>query len=582
MGVPPAACAPALRPPPGRGDLDPAGEIGLANGLGLLVFLGWLYLVPPPFVAANELYAIRRIAASALDEPAGPCRGASGGSAESQGAGPRRRPCLDEALAAYRDARLAAGHPEDRPLPVVILAAAGGASRAAAWTLSAARMLDKETGGDFGRHLFAISGVSGGSLGAVSYLQYLRAQPSGPGNVDWGHERIDAALHRLATGDLLVASLATYFLNDTFARLVGGAPVLARTDRGLALELAFERHWADQAGLRLADGEARRGLLATFAVDQTGWTPHLLLNGTDAASGRRVITSTFRFDPADDVFAASDDLLGILGKDVPAATAVTNSARFPYVSPAGRFTDREGRSRQVLDGGYFENYGARTAAELAQAVADRSRRDERAGRGPRLVPIVVVVSNDAEALRVAEDNDDLPLTLERVSVACPNPRLVKGGARSAETTITGRPLYPEADPRTPLPVEAAQRLNRRQSGSFAAEVLAPLVGLYATRGAHGQDALHLLRRDVCPADGEGAPRMFHLALPRPDWEGEAAPMNWVLNDDARNFLLEVAPRLVFNIGQAHALRAAMAEVARRPSPDAGSLQTAGGQGRRLP
>jgi hypothetical protein len=122
--------------------------------------------------------------------------------------------------------------------------------------------------------------------------------------------------------------------------------------------------------------------------------------------------------------------------------------------------------------------------------------------------------------------------------------------------------------------------------------MAPFLGLYAIRGAHGQDALHLLRRDLCPADGEGgAPRMFHLALPRPDWDGEAAPMNWVLNEDARRFLLEVAPRLVFNVGQAHALRAAMAEVTRPPAPpgtpsaartdpnsaaDAGPLQTAGG------
>jgi hypothetical protein len=85
---------------------------------------------------------------------------------------------------------------------------------------------------------------------------------------------------------------------------------------------------------------------------------------------------------------------------------------------------------------------------------------------------------------------------------------------------------------------------------YAAEFIGPPLGLYATRGAHGQDALHILRRQQCPPPGENSlPRLFHVALPRPELGKEAAPMNWVLNPAARAYLLEVAPMIPFNLEQ---------------------------------
>ena len=554
-------------------------EVEAASPIGLGLLLLCLFVLPPLFVDENDVYKIRLVQygqagglkAARLDEARGPC--APRGPDEEDTRAGLRRPCITEALAAWRDARIASGHPADRPLPVVIVAAEGGASRAAAWMLSAMRMLDEQTDGAFGRHLFAISGVSGGSLGAVTYLQALRSHPRADGGLDWRHPRVNAALREIASGDLLSTSIATYFLNDTFGRFLASA---AGTDRAVALEFAFERHWASPDGLNMEGPRNRHGLVAASEAGGPR-LPHLLLNGTDRATGRRVITSTIRFDPADDLFAASDDLLGILGADVPAATAVTNSARFPYVSPAGRFTDAQAVRRQVLDGGYFENYGARTAAELARKVAE-------VGGPMNLEPIVVVVSNDAEALRGAETDEDrrarLGLRLrsappaspplEEATVACPDRPRDPGAV-----AIGSVPLYPPHDPRRPLPVDTAERLNRKQSGRFVSELVAPLLGLYATRGAHGQDALHALRRALCPAADDGAPRrMFHLALPRPDHPGEAAPMNWVLNSKARYFLLDVAPNLVFNQRQARALAEAMQEVAEQPKPPVRPTKTA--------
>jgi hypothetical protein len=458
-----------------------------------------------------------------------------------------RRPCLLEALNGWIGA-----HPDERdapgPMPVVIVAAEGGASRAAVWLLSAMRMLDAKTEGLFGRHLFAISGVSGGSLGAVTYLEAVRAYGQGKPWFDWKNRRIVAALDRLGDGDLLAAGISTYFLNDMLGRFAGvlwsGVP-----DRAEALERAFERHWAWGAALAVPKKQAEAGLIKLWS-DAPAGAPHLLLNGTDGETGGRLITSTIRFDQTDDLFAASDDLLGILGFDVPASTAVTNSARFPYISPAGRFKD-QGRLRQVIDGGYFENYGVRTAAELARGIGAVGVR-----HGLDILPVVVVVSNDADALRETPeearklrpqdpDLNETP-TLEEVTVTC---RSLTGGPAAA------------------VAVEIASE-REKAVGGYAAEFIGPLLGLYATRGAHGQDALHILRRQQCPPPGENSlPRLFHVALPRPEQGKEAAPMNWVLNPAARAYLLEVAPMIPFNLEQAKALHTLFTTLRQRGSID---------------
>jgi hypothetical protein len=56
--------------------------------------------------------------------------------------------------------------PAQKKLPIVIVAAAGGGLRAAYWTATLLGELHDRSNGDFSKSLFAISGVSGGALGA--------------------------------------------------------------------------------------------------------------------------------------------------------------------------------------------------------------------------------------------------------------------------------------------------------------------------------------------------------------------------------------------------------------------------------
>jgi hypothetical protein len=99
----------------------------------------------------------------------------------------------DVDLKAWREARLAddpAGlarkQPASRP-PLIIVATAGGGIRAAYWTTTVLGGLQEELAGDekkFNEMLYAISGVSGGSLGAAVYRMLIAEAAKNDGSVD--------------------------------------------------------------------------------------------------------------------------------------------------------------------------------------------------------------------------------------------------------------------------------------------------------------------------------------------------------------------------------------------------------------
>lgn len=90
-----------------------------------------------------------------------------------------KRVDVSVALQAWREQAVtrhcgsAAACPADTALPVVIVAAAGGGLRAAYWTADVLATLHDKSEGKFSKSLFAISGVSGGALGATVYRALL-------------------------------------------------------------------------------------------------------------------------------------------------------------------------------------------------------------------------------------------------------------------------------------------------------------------------------------------------------------------------------------------------------------------------
>jgi hypothetical protein len=115
--------------------------------------------------------------------------------------------------------------------------------------------------------------------------------------------------------------------------------------------------------------------------------------------------------------------------DIRLSTAAHNSARFPIVSPAGEIRNRQHQViDRIVDGGYFENYGALGAMELAQAI----RAIE-----PKLAPFVLVISNDPDEdpdLTKVDVADDAVLAGVSVPIAAVvNTRTSRGRLAAGQT-----------------------------------------------------------------------------------------------------------------------------------------------------
>ncbi|MEN3369282.1 MAG: hypothetical protein V7609_1425 [Verrucomicrobiota bacterium] len=245
--------------------------------------------------------------------------------------------------------------------PLFIVATEGGGIRAAYWTATVLGGL-QDANADFAPHLFAISGVSGGSLGAVVF-DALLAEPNPSFKFK---EKADDILGQ----DFLSPALGSMLYPDFIQRFLP-FPV-DYFDRGRALELGWERGWRDTMGNNRLAGS----FVDLWNAPPREWMPALFLNGTSVEKGNRIITTNLRLT---NVFLDAEDAADKLAEHglpatkagcfIPLSTAADMSARFSYVSPAGRFPG----GSHVVDGGYFENSGATTALEIVLRIKEWCR-----------------------------------------------------------------------------------------------------------------------------------------------------------------------------------------------------------------
>ncbi|WP_374252599.1 hypothetical protein [Xanthobacter sp.] len=365
-----------------------------------------------------------------------------------------RRTSLVQAVHLWMRANGCAEQPSSCPRPIIV-AAAGGASRAGFFTASvighfldydrqkqafgftradgskvsrAARddgrfsaaiqsVLDgqERQGKNVATHLFALSGVSGGSYGAAVVAAALSARTgtAPPCPTEAPAHWFGGAIH--GWRDCLESMTADDFLTATFFGLAFHDQVqLFLRDRAALLEEAWEASFARHvaaAGANAGPGAARR-LSEPFLGaprDPEHWVPYLVLNGTSVETGQRIITTDILPTYAASsrcpsggptaecpIFTHAIDFHSLVRSDldVRLSTAATNSARFPVISPPGSIyqVDTDVVDR-IVDGGYFENFGAESALELAQAMVDVE---------PALAPFVLVVSNDPQSVLTEE------------------------------------------------------------------------------------------------------------------------------------------------------------------------------------
>lgn len=278
-------------------------------------------------------------------------------------------------------------------IPVFIVAAEGGGIRAAYWTAHVLATLQdsaRAEGLDFARNLLAISGVSGGSLGGGVFAASVKHLGNDCDDADC----YATLAHEVLGEDFLSPTVATLLFPDLLQRLL---PPPLFDDRAITLEQTWERAWTDFTG-RDDFMQPFDALWADMSVPGAAQPPLLLLNSTVVETGQRLIMSPLQLEPDGiefgEVFRDAMDGRSLLGNRVPLSTAVHLSARFTYVSPAGKVfhageDGQESGWYRLVDGGYFENSGAVTATELLDVVMRYARRND-----VDLRPFVIHISNE--------------------------------------------------------------------------------------------------------------------------------------------------------------------------------------------
>jgi hypothetical protein len=357
-----------------------------------------------------------------------------------------------------------AREPEAKTLPVVLVATGGGGIAAAAWTATILGDL-ADTSPAFADHLFAISGVSGGSLGAVEYVASLY------GGCEASSARF--CLQQALGDDFLSPALGALLYPDLMQRFVP-APIL--TDRAATLEASWEARWrAVYHNDRMAGP-----FLGLWPADHP-W-PVLLLNATSADTGGRIVASNVRqSEGAKRVLSADEaDLLTLENADLPASAAADASARFPYFGPLGVMRRHESGEAgpalgSVVDGGYFENFGASSLLDLLDVLDGLARQKD--------YPVRFVV------LQIISD-PDLALPVEPAA------------------TAPGRPMH-----------------------WLPAGIAGPVRTLLLSRQARGLNVTEMLAQRVTALGGTYVPVRLGLSP-----TGESAPLGWSLSTVARQFI----------------------------------------------
>ncbi|MFT4101225.1 MAG: hypothetical protein QM674_09350 [Burkholderiaceae bacterium] len=398
---------------------------------------------------------------------------------------------------------------DDKNGRVLIVAAEGGGIRAAYWTARTLAELQDERP-DWIERIAAMSGVSGGAMGLAVWRGCANRK---------AYKAADCVEETFRSIDPLSPLLGGLLFDDVWTRLVpsdwlcsasGGCGVRSRA-------LGFEREWMrvlPELGLRVGAGGEQ--------------APLLLFNSTVVETGNRAVIATACLpELPEQSLPGADDLMRRTAASAPLSlvTAAHTSARFPFVNPlaslpkpddadevCGRPPQGERRNGLHLgDGGYHDNSGARTLADLLPLLRRTLGNDRR---------FQLVLIRNGQAVASDESNE------KKVEATGNDP------CRSSDL--------------------AAVRMPRDKSRlDLYADLTGPAVALFnvAGTGAHGRAAAASLAQQVW-----GDTKQVEQPIGcRPDdpiclldqvHDGGLVPLGWSLSRWARESMARRAKTLV--------------------------------------
>jgi hypothetical protein len=281
------------------------------------------------------------------------------------------------------------------PHPVFIIAVEGGGIYAAsAAALLLARLQDDSP--NFARHVFAISGVSGGAIGATIFQALWRQSIKGGASAEATECEEHVKKHMWPTDRGLAKRISKVVLDDHFSPILGAIiPDFpgTRMERAATLEKSF---WQS---VHSCDSDAAETLNHGYRSHWSGGGPALVLNATWAETGHRVAFAPFRLKGSGDgtLYSFSDQ--NMPGDDITLLRAAVVSARFPIILPPysvrrpavepsqsgvgapASATKKKAAPKgdhrwNFVDGGYADTSGAATALDLYRALEQVLGKDE--------------------------------------------------------------------------------------------------------------------------------------------------------------------------------------------------------------
>lgn len=159
---------------------------------------------------------------------------------------------------------------------------------------------------------------------------------------------------------------------------------------------ALEHSWENAFELAMHSDHIENPLQITlthfWSDDSLYQIPSLFLNCTVVNTGQRAIISNLKlnYHDFDDVI----DLNEVIGKSISLSTAMSLSARFPYITPSAYIQRPDGSYwGSIADGAYFDNSGILTALEIIDII---NKVNKQSNDNVYFEPHLIVISNYVE------------------------------------------------------------------------------------------------------------------------------------------------------------------------------------------
>ena len=256
---------------------------------------------------------------------------------------------------------------KSKEFPVYFVLSDGGASRSGYWVASVLGKLEDTSQHGFSKHLFCLSGASGGSVGNAAFFTLLKNAADRPDKNLPNNQLFFQAGKEYLRSDFLTYTLSRMLGHDFFVPML---PFNTNGDRAQALTDALEQAPKDSVLLK-NQLQVPFSELAVYKDRVNTSLPILCVNTTRMQDGAPSVISTIAIDPL--TFNNRVDVLARLNnnRDMKLSTAVVLGASFPYLSPAGRIDGlkfyKDGPKEYpfyFVDGGYVDNSGAGVVHEM--------------------------------------------------------------------------------------------------------------------------------------------------------------------------------------------------------------------------